>query len=91
MRDQLEEFRLRASAWLLFRSAPQCGWTGCYHLKDWPYCRIEEYARAAVVQPAFSSRPYGPLLTSDVFRTEMCRQQGHGECESFICGCPCHD
>lgn len=26
-----------------------------------------------------------------VFQTEVCERGEHGECLSFICGCPCHD
>jgi hypothetical protein len=25
------------------------------------------------------------------FVTEVCRAREHGECLSYICGCPCHD
>lgn len=86
MRSQLEEFWFRASAWFLFRAHPSCCWTGCYHLKTYPFCRQAEYGRPDVVQPPFASRPY-----NDVFRTGTCKRGDHAECDSFICGCFCHD
>jgi hypothetical protein len=30
-------------------------------------------------------------VTMPVFATAVCQRGEHGECLSYICGCPCHD